>query len=145
MLYQLSILSDGMADGEDARKEAEDARRETALASTLLFQPNFKPSKVTQAQLDKLKDLHRKRLKLKEKAKGNPKSKEIAQRSVSTCAEDIDFKYTTSPAACNSDGSSKIPVFDLKDQNAPCLIPNKRRKLRWGLDAKERWERKANM
>ncbi|XP_074590041.1 uncharacterized protein LOC141845950, partial [Curcuma longa] len=138
-----SILSGGMAGGEDALAEAEDARRETALASTLLFQPNFKPSKVTQAQLDKLKELHRKRLKLKEKAKGNPRSEEIAQRSVSTCVEDSDFKYTTSPAACNSEGSSKINAC--LDQNAPCLIPNKRRKLRWGLDAKERWERKANM
>lgn len=35
----------------------EDQRRESALASTPLFNPNFKSSKVSQAQLDKFKVL----------------------------------------------------------------------------------------
>lgn len=39
----------GAEEGDD------DARREAALAATRLLDPNFKPSKLTQSQLDKFK------------------------------------------------------------------------------------------
>ncbi|WOL11716.1 hypothetical protein Cni_G20480 [Canna indica] len=122
--------------GDDATEaEAEDARRETALASTPLFQPNFKPSKVTQAQLDKLKELHRKRLQLKEKEKGKQRPKGITQRSVKTCEEEIDVKNSGSTLSISADGSSNFRALEQRacsDQKAPNLVPNKRRKLHWG-------------
>ncbi|XP_064936966.1 uncharacterized protein LOC135588668 [Musa acuminata AAA Group] len=135
--------SSGMA-GDD---QAEDARREAALACTPLFQPNFKPSKATQAQLDKLKELHKKRLQLKEKEEVK-RLKGSSQRRGKICEEDTDVKNSTNSSASSADGSSSVSPLEQRsclDQRAPTLVSNKRRKLHWGLDAKERWERKANM
>ncbi|TVT99362.1 hypothetical protein EJB05_55249, partial [Eragrostis curvula] len=58
------------ADGDD-----ETRRKEAALASSRLLDPGFKPSKLSQDQLDKFKELHKKRLQIKEKQTCKRKSK----------------------------------------------------------------------
>ncbi|URE32821.1 PP2Cc [Musa troglodytarum] len=110
----------------EAEAEAEDARREAALACTPLFQPNFRPSKATQAQLDKLKELHKKRLQLKEKAE-ETRLKGSSQRRGKICEEHTDVKNSTNSSASSADGSSSVSTLEQR------------------LDAKERWERKANI
>ncbi|CAA6671322.1 unnamed protein product [Spirodela intermedia] len=100
--------------------EGEEERRETALAGTPLLQAGFKSSKVSQAQLDKFRKLHKLRLQMKESAKERGKRKD---RKVDG---GMDIQHGDEPAA-------------------PALTPKKRQKLYWGLDTKERWERKSNM
>ncbi|URE32831.1 PP2Cc, partial [Musa troglodytarum] len=95
----------------EAEAEAEDARREAALACTPLFQPNFRPSKATQAQLDKLKELHKKRLQLKEKAE-ETRLKGSSQRRGKICEEHTDVKNSTNSSASSADGSSSVSTLE---------------------------------
>ncbi|XP_009414716.3 uncharacterized protein LOC103995755 isoform X2 [Musa acuminata AAA Group] len=106
--------SSGMA-GDD---QAEDARREAALACTPLFQPNFRPSKATQAQLDKLKELHKKRLQLKEKEEVT-RLKGSSQRRGKICEEDTDVKNSTNSSASSADGSSSVSPLEQRIRELP--------------------------
>ncbi|KMZ75636.1 hypothetical protein ZOSMA_112G00520 [Zostera marina] len=125
----------------------EEGRREAALAATSLLDPNFKSSRITKAQLDKFKELNQKRLQLIEKGKKKKRNKGSANRNTkdknvhnekndSQSPNLEDFKCSLS----NTDFTKPPPVESLPTKN-----PMKRQKLHWGLDAKERWERKANM
>uniref|UniRef100_A0A0D9V4B7 Uncharacterized protein n=1 Tax=Leersia perrieri TaxID=77586 RepID=A0A0D9V4B7_9ORYZ len=53
----------------------DEAEKEDALAASKLFDPDFKPSKISQDRLDKFKELHKKRLQIKEKSKCKEKSR----------------------------------------------------------------------
>uniref|UniRef100_A0A0E0JMN3 Uncharacterized protein n=1 Tax=Oryza punctata TaxID=4537 RepID=A0A0E0JMN3_ORYPU len=130
----------GDADGGDGAKRMEDA-----LASSRLLDPDFKPSKLSQDQLDKFKELHKKRLQIMEKPKGKGKSRgstkkntkvtsdcSIAEKDESSGNVAIDVQHTASPAGTQVD-------------LAPSFPSRNKRKLHWGLDVKERWERKANI
>ncbi|KAG8077595.1 hypothetical protein GUJ93_ZPchr0007g3269 [Zizania palustris] len=99
----------GDADGGDEGK-----RKEDALASSRLLDPDFKPSKLSQDRLDKFKELHKKRLQIKEKPKCKGKSRGSTEKRTQV------------------DLATSLPLRN-------------KRKLHWGLDVKERWERKANM
>ncbi|KAG1347082.1 putative protein FAM204A [Cocos nucifera] len=63
------------------------------------------------------------------------------------CLEEVDIKDGKDVSASGVTEDSNISK--LKENT--CLVektnpdPKKRRKLHWGLDTKERWERKANM
>uniref|UniRef100_A0A0E0JMN6 Uncharacterized protein n=1 Tax=Oryza punctata TaxID=4537 RepID=A0A0E0JMN6_ORYPU len=96
----------GDADGGDGAKRMEDA-----LASSRLLDPDFKPSKLSQDQLDKFKELHKKRLQIMEKPKGKGKSRgstkkntkvtsdcSIAEKDESSGNVAIDVQHTASPA-----------------------------------------------
>ncbi|KAL9381239.1 hypothetical protein Peur_026896 [Populus x canadensis] len=116
--------------------EEEDEKREEAIASNPSLQPDFKPKRVTQDQLSKLQELHKRRLQIKSKI--HKKSKDLKSKDTGTNIED-----------------SGAPDLKPLDDNASFSTPQdnvsahhsekKRQKLHWGLDTKERWERKANM
>ncbi|KAJ6735012.1 PROTEIN FAM204A [Salix purpurea] len=103
------------------------------------------PKRVTQDQLSKLQELHKRRLQIKSKI--HKKSKDGTGKSH---GKDLKSKDTGT-------GTEDSGVLDLKTlgDNANISTPQgnasahhsekKRQKLHWGLDTKERWERKANM
>uniref|UniRef100_A0A6N2KMS8 Uncharacterized protein n=1 Tax=Salix viminalis TaxID=40686 RepID=A0A6N2KMS8_SALVM len=125
--------------------EEESERREESIASNPTLQPDFKPKRVTQDQLSKLQELHKRRLQIKSKI--HKKSKDGTGKS-----HGKDLKSKDTGTDIEDSG-----VLDLKtlDDNANFSTPQgnasahhsekKRQKLHWGLDTKERWERKANM
>ncbi|XP_052304570.1 uncharacterized protein LOC18099474 isoform X2 [Populus trichocarpa] len=125
--------------------EEEDEKREEAIASNPSLQPNFKPKRVTQDQLSKLQELHKRRLQIKSKI--HKKSKDGTGKSH---GKDLKSKDT----GTNIEDSG-APDLKPLDDNASFSTPQdnvsahhsekKRQKLHWGLDTKERWERKANM
>lgn len=125
--------------------EEEDEKREEAIASNPSLQPDFKPKRVTQEQLSKLQELHKRRLQIKSKI--HKKSKDGTGKSH---GKDLKSKDT----GTNIEDSG-VPDLKPLDDNANFSAPQdnvsahhsekKRQKLHWGLDTKERWERKANM
>ncbi|CAN6839688.1 unnamed protein product [Brassica oleracea] len=114
---------------EIEREEAEENRKEALLASTESLQPNFNRSNVTQKQISKLQELHKRRMKIKANSK-KPKAKQQS-RAVEDGESSKILKESTSSSTTT-----------LEQQTA---APMKPQKLYWGLDTKERWERKANM
>ncbi|GAB4832325.1 hypothetical protein Ancab_006339 [Ancistrocladus abbreviatus] len=95
------------------------------------------------------KELHRRRLQIKSKIKTKKKPKdemgkfqeEIVKKK--DCPdENSDQVVKASCAAMSSSDSNDVSSFQKVDINH---ILKKRQKLHWGLDVKERWERKANM
>ncbi|KAK8694401.1 hypothetical protein V6N13_071954 [Hibiscus sabdariffa] len=141
-----------MGKQKQRQEEDEDNRREAAIASTLSLQPNSKLAGVTPHQLSKFQELHRRRLQIKEKSKIYKKPKGRAER--------LRAEYMNSTDSQESDSETKfedetIPnpkshgeddnTFSLQDSEVVQLATKKRQKLHWGLDTKERWERKANM
>lgn len=128
--------------------DEEDERREAALASTPLFQPNFNSSKITQAQLDKFRELHKRRLQIKQISKDKSQSKGNARQHDKVQMKDLVSKASEGTCASNIKKTSNVSSAersDSSDQATTAFASMKRRKLHWGLDAKERWERKANM
>ncbi|PKU66811.1 hypothetical protein MA16_Dca014418 [Dendrobium catenatum] len=154
-------------------QEAELERREAALAATPILQPDFRSSKVTQAQLDKFKvlvnetakpsivliqkrgfvilsftneELNKRRLQLKEKSKDIGKPKGKASQVVKACSGLIEdgckskLANNTIEASNLSAAKGKVILDDVV-----ATVPKKKKKLHWGLEAKERWERKSNM
>ncbi|KAJ0232602.1 hypothetical protein HA466_0288510 [Hirschfeldia incana] len=120
---------------EEIEREAEENRKEALLASTESLQPNFNRSNISQKQISKLQELHKRRMKIKANSKilKKPKAK---QKQQSGAVEDGE--------------SSKVlkEASTLEQQHNKTLVtaaPMKPQKLYWGLDTKERWERKANM
>ncbi|KAK7266813.1 hypothetical protein RIF29_19469 [Crotalaria pallida] len=138
---------------EEEEEEEEERRREAAIASTPCLRPNFKPKgSLTQDQLSKFRELHKKRLQLKSKSKFKTKSKGGAttnrlrgndHSSQSNRAEalKVDDKELI---LRDCEGFDSINE-DLKDNNVSLVSAPKKQKLHWGLDTKERWERKSNM
>ncbi|CAO1945594.1 unnamed protein product [Urochloa humidicola] len=133
--------SGGAGDGDDE----DEAKRKEELASSRLLDPGFKPSKLSQDRLDKFKELHKKRLQMTEKTKYKRKPKGITGRSTKV---NTDYKFTGKDECADSsprnvhDTSS---VTGIQEDHASALSSRNKRKLHWGLDIKERWERKANM
>ncbi|XP_020239256.1 uncharacterized protein LOC109818235 [Cajanus cajan] len=132
--------------------EEEDRKREAAIASTPLLQPNFNPKGITQHQLSKFRELHKRRLQLKSKSKFKTKPKDgvnkksqggdLSSQNSGIQSVEVDHKESTSFLndcegfdSGNEDSKDGVPVFSAL----------KKQKLHWGLDAKERWERKSNM
>ncbi|CAL0299136.1 unnamed protein product [Lupinus luteus] len=136
------------------REEEEEERREAAIASTRCLQPNFNPKgSLTKDHLAKFRELHNKRLQLKSKSKSKfkTKSKGGATAKKSHC-NDLSSQSNRSealrvdneePILRVCEGSDSINE-DSKD-NVSVFYAPKKQKLHWGLDTKERWERKSNM
>lgn len=128
------------ADGDD-----EGSGKEEALASSRLLDPGFKPSKLSQDRLDKFKELHKKRLQIKEKQKYKGKSRGSTERNTKVAN---DFKLTSKDTSVDNttvDVQHTASTTEIQVDLAPSLPLRNKRKLHWGLDVKERWERKANM
>ncbi|CAF1886569.1 BnaC02g06420D [Brassica napus] len=116
---------------EEIEREAEENRKEALLASTQSLQPNFNRSNVTQKQISKLQELHKRRMKIKANSKKHKAKQQ--RRAVEDGESSKVLKEST---------SSSSSTTTLEQQPA---APMKPQKLYWGLDTKERWERKANM
>ncbi|XP_059643302.1 uncharacterized protein LOC132285150 isoform X1 [Cornus florida] len=135
--------------------EEEDERREAAIASAPSLQPNFRPVGVTQSQLTKFQELHRRRLHIKAGSKHKKRSKGISDESGKSHRKHLDGKEFTDENSSKTIDDSSVSISkgnnigDIsslqQDNVAVQVAPKKRQKLHWGLDTKERWERKANM
>ncbi|XP_058180465.1 uncharacterized protein LOC131298970 [Rhododendron vialii] len=136
-------------------EDSDDERREAAIASTPPLQPNFNPSGITHAQLTKFLELHKKRLQIKARSKIRNKSKGMLNKTSKSCfknpdakdvTEEISSKEIDDSSASVLNGSAMKNTLALPKDTATVLVgAKKRQKLHWGLDTKERWERKANM
>ncbi|KAM7524222.1 hypothetical protein LguiA_014124 [Lonicera macranthoides] len=136
-------------------KEEEGKRREEAIESTPSLQPNFKPSsRITQSQLAKFQELHRRRLQLKSKSDKTKKSK--VSKSRKPPAKDLISRGCPGENSSKTIGDSSVSEskgISITTDASPPRSDNvavetaskKRQKLHWGLDTKERWERKSNM
>ncbi|TKY45898.1 hypothetical protein E2542_SST30068 [Spatholobus suberectus] len=133
------------------KEDEEDRIREAAIASTPSLQPNFNPKGVTQHQLSKFRELHKRRLQLKSKSKFKTKSKDGANKK--SQGDDLSSQNSGSqvlkvdhkaPSFWNDCEEFDSRNGDSKD-GVPVLSALKKQKLHWGLDTKERWERKSNM
>ncbi|WJX65913.1 hypothetical protein P8452_50521 [Trifolium repens] len=136
------------------KEEEEDCRREAAISSSLSLQPNFNPKGVTQDQLSKFRELHRKRLQLKSKSKFKTKPKdELKKKKKKAQGNDV-YSKNSGAQGLKIDNkeqslSNSRESFDSKNEESrggvSVLSASKKPKLHWGLDTKERWERKSNM
>ncbi|XVF20765.1 hypothetical protein REPUB_Repub12eG0031300 [Reevesia pubescens] len=129
--------------GKQKEEKEEENRREVAIASTLCLQSNFKPVGVTLHQLSKFQELHRRRLPIKLKSKIHKRPKELS----TTYSQEADPNTKVGDSSVSnlkSDNEDDNP-FTWQDNVVVNLATEKRQKLHWGLDTKERWERKANM
>ncbi|KAJ9173048.1 hypothetical protein P3X46_016224 [Hevea brasiliensis] len=137
-------------DEEEEEIEGEDERREAAIASTPSLQPGFKPTRVSQDQVFKLQELHKRRLKIKSKLQKKSEDGRGTSRSYGKY-----FKHGDDEDTCGIIEDSSVSNFTKQHNSVNCSAqqdnsaihqaPKKRQKLYWGLDTKERWERKANM
>ncbi|KAF7131983.1 hypothetical protein RHSIM_Rhsim09G0050100 [Rhododendron simsii] len=136
-------------------EDSDDERREAAIASTPPLQPNFNPSGITHAQHTKFQELHRRRLQIKARSKIRNKSKGMPDKTSKShfknpdakdLTEEISSKEIDDSSASVLNGSAMKNTLSLPKETATVLVgAKKRQKLHWGLDTKERWERKANM
>ncbi|KHN41494.1 hypothetical protein glysoja_044667, partial [Glycine soja] len=136
---------------ETMEKEEEDRRREAAIASSSCLRPNFNPKGITQDQLSKFRELHKRRLQLKSKSKFKMKSKDrankkshgdvLSSQNGGTQGSNVDHKESNLWNDCEGFDSR---YEDSKD-DIPVMSAPKKQKLHWGLDTKNRWERKSNM
>ncbi|XP_073127716.1 uncharacterized protein [Henckelia pumila] len=139
-------VSPNMAMERETAENA-DERRELALAAAASLRSHFKPkSGITATQVSKFQELHKRRLQIKAKPIENKRGKGKSYRKRREAKE-----CSGGDEPSNSVGESSTPPI-LRDtpsveENviAGNLVANKRRKLHWGLDTKERWEQKSNM
>ncbi|XP_057949951.1 uncharacterized protein LOC131144961 isoform X2 [Malania oleifera] len=125
----------------------EDKRREAAIASSPSLQPNFKSESVTEDQISKFQELHRRRLQIKSRSKGQKKSKDGIGKSDTKGLRDGNSSIPSNDSSISISKSNIVSDNSVLQQDnlAIDLVSKKRQKLHWGLDTKERWERKANM
>ncbi|XP_030536846.1 protein FAM204A [Rhodamnia argentea] len=127
--------------------EEEDMRREAAIASSPSLQPNFNSPGVTKDQLSKFQELHKKRMQIKKKSeqkrwKDETRKFQEKPNSKNRIDEDTSVEESSlSNSSLISKEDSSVEQQDMQQQ----ITFMKRRKLHWGLDVKERWERKSNM
>ncbi|KAJ9540926.1 hypothetical protein OSB04_027432 [Centaurea solstitialis] len=128
----------------------DDVRREAAIASSACLNPKFSPSSdVSRARLSKFQELHKRRLQIKGKSKVKKKPK-ISRGKSSTassseadeCKNEISCKTAKDATNSPSLDSHQNTISPMPKDVAPLKKPQK---LHWGLDTKERWERKSNM
>lgn len=128
--------------------ENADERRELAMAAAAAsLRPNFKPkSGITATQVSKFRELHKRRLQIKAKSKNNKRGKGQSHRKRSEAKECSGEEEQSNAVGESSTARIFIDTLSVEEDNvAGNLVANKRRKLHWGLDTKERWEQKSNM
>ncbi|KAF5205737.1 hypothetical protein FRX31_004674 [Thalictrum thalictroides] len=133
-------------------EEEEERRREAAIETkAAALQPDFKSQRITDDQLNKFKELHRRRLQIKEKSKIHKNLKGKATRTVKgdKASKKINEEHMIVEQKASKPskemGNSIKPSSLQQDISAASLGIKKHQKLHWGLDTKERWERKSNM
>ncbi|XP_010492495.1 PREDICTED: uncharacterized protein LOC104769874 [Camelina sativa] len=126
---------------EEIEREAEENRKEALLASTQSLQPNFNRSNVTPKQISKLQELHKRRMQIKASTKIHKKPPKASKKCQSKAIEDGE---KSSKQLKESTSSSTLEEQN-HDKTVVTVTKKKPQKLFWGLDTRERWERKANM
>ncbi|KAJ4960768.1 hypothetical protein NE237_020678 [Protea cynaroides] len=126
-------------------------RREAAIAATPALQPNFLSASVSKDQLHKFKELHKRRLQIKSKSKTEKRNTSVAKKAhvketdvKNSKDEDTNVTLDGSGNSISKDNTNSISSLQ-QEKVVTHVAPKKRQKLHWGLDTKERWERKANM
>lgn len=130
----------------------EDERREASISSNPCLGSNFKSSGITQDQLSKFRELQRRRLQVASKSKFKKKRKGPSDLK-GKFSSDLDVKGSldentdqglneSSVSSSSNDDKNEISSLCSQVDVHPAL---RKKKLHWGLDTKERWERKANM
>ncbi|KAL7141682.1 hypothetical protein ABFS83_08G070300 [Erythranthe nasuta] len=141
---------------ERETEQEADERREAAIASSVSLRPNFKPkSGLTQSQLSKFQELHKRRLQIKAKSKVHKRDKVLGDgRSKSHktaigihhCIDQQTSQPVVESTSVQIQESRLVNISSVEEDNvAKDSAANRRQKLHWGLDTKERWERKSNM
>ncbi|XP_004232346.2 uncharacterized protein [Solanum lycopersicum] len=133
--------------------EEDDGRREAAIASVPSLQPNFtNKNGVNNAQVSKFQELHRRRLKIKAKSKVKDKTKGTVVSTKKYNGEDVNAKCKAIMDEKSIETAKDVRITlsissttDLSSSQEDNTLSKKRQKLHWGLDTKERWERKSNM
>ncbi|KAM7278936.1 hypothetical protein ACFE04_006070 [Oxalis oulophora] len=119
--------------------EAEDRRREAALASNPCLRPNFKPTNntITQQHITKFQELRRKRLQIKSKLNKTHINKSKGDKSHSKDYKDRDSKDTTE----SSSTPIEITSTNANSNNHTVSSTNhkKRHKLHWGVCRPRSW------
>ncbi|KAF3444181.1 hypothetical protein FNV43_RR13871 [Rhamnella rubrinervis] len=112
-------------------EEREDEKRETAIASTPLLQHAFKPRALTQNQISKFQELHKRRLQIKSKSKVKKKQKGFFSNKglSSKDFEDKDSNYLNTESDNNEKSSSQQ-----QESVAAYVGTKQRQKLHWGYD-----------
>ncbi|KAL3719440.1 hypothetical protein ACJRO7_004409 [Eucalyptus globulus] len=127
--------------------EEEDVRREAAIASAPSLQPNFKSPGVTKDQLSKFQELHKKRMQIKKKSE-QKRCKDETRKFIKkpNSKNRIDKETSVEDSSLSNSGlNSKENSSGEQQDRQQQITSMKRQKLHWGLDVKERWERKSNM
>ncbi|KAL3813261.1 hypothetical protein ACJIZ3_014529 [Penstemon smallii] len=135
---------------ERERGDEADRMREAAIASSASLRPNFKPENgISDSQLSKFQELHKRRLQIKAKSKVNKNSKGLGYGKGKSYRKAIEAIECTHEESIQIVGDSlTVPVSQPKgvvDIEQDNKAAKNRHKLHWGLDTKERWERKSNM
>ncbi|XP_073293786.1 uncharacterized protein [Primulina huaijiensis] len=132
---------------ERETEENADERRELAMAAAKSLRPNFKSkSGITATQVSKFRELHNRRLRIKAKFKENKRGKGKSHRKRSEAKECSGEEEPSNAVGESSTAPILRDTPSVEEDNvAGNLVANKRRKLHWGLDTKERWEQKSNM
>ncbi|KAM3285946.1 hypothetical protein P3S67_024745 [Capsicum chacoense] len=128
--------------------EEEDRKREAAIASAACLQPNYNTKKgLNSAQISKFQELHRRRLKIKAKSKVKDKSKGTLVETENYNVKDVyaKCKEIMDEKLIKTAEDPRITTADLSSSQEDNTVSKKRQQLHWGLDTKERWERKSNM
>ncbi|KAL7611900.1 uncharacterized protein LOC128125856 [Lactuca sativa] len=115
----------------------EDERREAAIASAACLNPKFKPSSaVAQARLSKFQVMNH----------GSSGKASRPNRLEEKDSHVDEFAASKIPCKTAEDTSSSTSTsLDVSSMSKPQIPSKKPYKLHWGLDTKERWERKSNM
>ncbi|XP_019182454.1 PREDICTED: uncharacterized protein LOC109177532 [Ipomoea nil] len=137
--------------------EEDDERREAAIASAPSLRPNFRPtSGITSDQLSKFQELHRRRLQIKSRSKtknysrkGNVNGHGKSHGKDSNAKECLEHMNEEVDGPTEDLAVPKSSLADISSSQQDNTVSHnessKRQKLHWGLDVKERWERKSNM
>ncbi|KAH9306207.1 hypothetical protein KI387_010611, partial [Taxus chinensis] len=120
--------------------EEEDGRRETAMAATPLVQPNFQSSSISHTQLQKLKELRRRRLQIKKNTSNFKKMKGKANEDRSTMVGGVIAKNDIIQTEHQESFMPEEPLPSTKNEDANkiskkqnVLLPwKKQHKLHWG-------------
>ncbi|WJX70846.1 hypothetical protein P8452_54909 [Trifolium repens] len=122
----------------EKEEEEEDRKREAAISSSPCLQPNFNPKAVTQDQLSKFRLIFV--LKSKSKFKTKPKDESKKKK-----AQGNDVYSKNGGAQGLKNDNKEQSLYSKNEESRGGVSASKKPKLHWGLDTKERWERKSNV
>ncbi|GMN28127.1 hypothetical protein TIFTF001_001939 [Ficus carica] len=135
-------------ENKEEDEEEEEERREAAIALTPSLQPDFKPksSAISQSQLSKFqRDCIP--IIVREGPPLLPHFSYLDGRTKLHCKDSStkDFEHKDSSFFGSENNNNKDNSLLQQESSITPSAPTQRQKLHWGLDTKERWERKANM